>query len=217
MLPGNSYVIYRNSQAHLYLRPAAGAGKTILASVVVNHLTHICRDSGNAVVACVYFRYSERTSQSLAKLIAGIWRQMVDSHKPMSRRLRESHAKDLSPPLDVLIELLQAEAKSRSKVFIVLDALDECPTEKGTRSTLLNIIRALKPTPNILITSRVFNDDFLASQRVESLEIGARAEDMQKYITARIQREDRLKRHVARDHTLAELIVQELVDRAQKM
>ena len=139
----------------------------------------------------------------------------------MSTQLKELYAKHFSqgtrPALDALCGLLQAELRNRSKIFIVLDALDECPDDEGNRSTLLDAIRALDPIPNILIASRTFDDDLLALEHVRTLEIGARPEDMQKYITARIQRESRLKKHVAQDHNLAELIVETLVARAKEM
>ena len=203
------------------LRSAAGAGKTVLASVIVDHLNRRCRGSDDSAVGCVYFRYSERLSQSPANLIAGLWRQLVDSHEPMSTELKGLYPKHFSqgtrPALDALCGLLQAELRSRSKIFIVLDALDECPDDEGNRSTLLDAIRALDPVPNILITSRTFDDDLLALEHVRTLEIGARPEDMRKYITARIQRESRLKKHVAQDHNLAELIVETLVARAKEM
>ena len=139
----------------------------------------------------------------------------------MSRELNELYAKSLiqgtRPTLDEVVGLLQLEFASRDKVYIILDALDECPVEKNTRSSILDIIRTLEPKPNVLVTSRMFDQDLLTTGHVTLLEIGARTEDMQKYITARIQREDRLRKNVSRDDTLAEVIVQTLVKRANKM
>lgn len=97
----------------------------------------------------------------------------------MSTQLKGFYTKNFSqgtrPALDALCGLLQAELRSRSKIFIVLDTLDECPDDEGNRSAVLD---AFDPILNMLITSRTFDDDLLALEHVRTLEIGARPEDM---------------------------------------
>ena len=52
--------------------------------------------------------------------------------------------------LDELLSILQSGAKQYSKMFIVVDALDERSEADGTRRGLLAALRTLK---NVLVTS----------------------------------------------------------------
>jgi hypothetical protein len=56
--------------------------------------------------------------------------------------------------IDEYSSLLQTEVRRFPKVFIVIDALDECPESNGTRASFLAEIRKLQPNIHLLVTSR---------------------------------------------------------------
>ncbi|KAJ7892300.1 hypothetical protein B0H14DRAFT_2267306, partial [Mycena olivaceomarginata] len=60
----------------LWCRGIPGAGKTVLASVVVNDLKKR-NYAQNVAVACIYLNHKEKDVQNPANLLAGLWRQLV--------------------------------------------------------------------------------------------------------------------------------------------
>lgn len=84
----------------IMLKATAGAGKSVLASIVVDHLRNDYqqdhRGAGRSVgVAVVYCNFKEIKTQSTENLLAGLGRQMIDD-MPIPetlRKLHESHRK----------------------------------------------------------------------------------------------------------------------------
>lgn len=112
---------------------------------------------------------------------------------------------------------MQAEIRRYSKVFIVADALDECPEDNGTRGDLLTELRSLVAAVNLLFTSRYLTSIERDFQGTKRLDIRANDDDIRRYIEVRIQREHRLARHVRADPTLQESIVNTIVGNAEGM
>jgi hypothetical protein len=115
-----------------------------------------------------------------------------------------------------LQEALRSETKRYSKVFIVVDALDEC-SEAETRRKLLTALRSLGSNVNLMFTSRVLSSIELDFHGTERLDIRASEHDMQKYIEGRVSHEGLLKRHIDRDQKLQEEIVKKIIENAGGM
>ena len=198
-----------------------GSGKTILTSVVTDHIQRLFSGAEDVRVACIYCRHNEIDSQRPTEMIASLWRQVIDLKRPLSRHVRElctmNQNQGTRPTLDSVFALLQAEVKHRSKVYIIVDALDEYSAEEGFRHTLIEKLGELRPKPNLMITSRNFEDDLAAQYNSHGIKIGAKEQDLNKYITGRIQREERLRRHMRRDTGLTALISRTIIDRAKDM
>ncbi|KAL8792138.1 MAG: hypothetical protein Q9195_005234 [Heterodermia aff. obscurata] len=196
-----------------------GSGKTIIASVVTNHLTHLYSESEDTKVACVYCRHNEKDLQSPANMIASLWRQLVSPRKPLSRDVRETYITNQDqgtrPTLDEVFGLLEAEVKQLSKVFMIVDALDEYSPEPGFRQVLTEKLAKLRPEAHVMITSRNFEDDLAEEYSSHGVQISAREKDLHIYVTGRTQRE--LRRHVLRDKELMAAISEKIIDRAKGM
>lgn len=142
-------------------RSSAGSGKSILSSSVIRHLQD--RHKGNAlnVLAYFYFSFSDIQKQKVDGMLSSLIRQ-ISAHRPYIPRsvqsLGEYKNKGGRPDTDTLIEALIASMQGFSAVYIILDALDECPMLDGERKKLLNSLRhILKKAPDslhILCTSR---------------------------------------------------------------
>jgi hypothetical protein len=73
-----------------------------------------------------------------------------------------------------------------SKVFIVVDALDESTEDHGTRAKLLTALRTLPGMVNLMFTSRDLLSIARQFQGTKCLHILAHGEDLRKYVQGRI-------------------------------
>lgn len=186
---------------------------------MVNHLREQLKNDASIGIACIYCNYKEEHMQSPANLIASLWAQLVQNSGSLSsdvKDLHRSHIRQRSPPtLSGVSKILQSEIGRYSKIFVIVDALDECP--ESNRSAMLKELRALQPTINLLVTSRFLDsiaNDFEGATR---LEISASAEDVQTYAIGRISREQRLSRFIGKDAALGKTIVETVVGSSKKM
>lgn len=92
-----------------------------------------------------------------------------------------------------------------SKVFIVIDALDECADDGGAREILLSEFNALQTTNpmNLIVTSRPILKIEQKFQKAIQLEIRASDSDVQKYLEGQMSR---LASCVTRNISLQETI-----------
>lgn len=181
------------------------AGKTILASIVVDHLWNTIRndDIGVAYAYCDYRKYEEQTSNNLVtSLLNQLLRQQS---KPLSNdvnKLYLQHDQQGTRSSQVeLFSLLQAETVNFSRIFIVIDALDECSNDDRTRQSLLERLRPLQKSTsvNLMVTSRPLPDITEEFERAMILEIRASEPDIRTYLK---EQTSRLPRCVLKDSRL---------------
>ncbi|KAJ7586734.1 ankyrin repeat-containing domain protein, partial [Mycena floridula] len=195
----------------LWCRGGPGVGKTVLASIIFDHLKEqsMCRD--DVGVVSIYCDYKEQADQSATALVASIIHQIVE-HRPclsdhfvalqddFSRRHRR-------PSLDDLTRALHLELATYSCVYIIVDAFDECSEVTGARSKFLFALRSLPRTARLLITSRDIMSIAQQLSIAEIIEIQARPDELRMYIEQRISSEARLGRLINHDTALQETIV----------
>jgi hypothetical protein len=90
--------------------------------------------------------------------------------------------------------ILSSVVADYSKVYIVIDALDEYSDTK--RHTLVKHLAALKPNINLLFTSRPHITPEMFFPNTPALEIRATEKDIRRYLDAQIQNSFRLSKHV---------------------
>ncbi|KAJ7312219.1 hypothetical protein DFH08DRAFT_447865, partial [Mycena albidolilacea] len=181
----------------LWCHGIPGAGKTVLAAMVVDHLS---ADNRNIGVACIYLNHKEVDSQTPPKLLAALWRQLVLSKDIGSdaKELYKQHSqKGTSPSPQEIAGILTSSLKEFSQVFIVIDAIDEYPEDQ--RFILLKHLTEqmhLSLSMKLMVTSRPHVPVGPTLPNVETLEIGAMPEDIQKFVNAQIDSLPRLSKHV---------------------
>jgi Cdc6-like AAA superfamily ATPase len=194
-----------------------GAGKTVLTSIVVDHLEQSCRRE-NIAVAYIYCSYKEQERQTDANLIASLLQQLVQRNPfipdEISSLYHHHIKKQTRPTLGEWSKLLESEIRRLSKVFIVIDALDEC--SDATRESFLAEIRKLSSI-HLLITSRHISTIEREFEKKASVEIRASDSDVRRYLEGRIEKECRLARHVKADPTLKETIINTIVENSKGM
>jgi hypothetical protein len=173
------------------------------------------------ITACMYCNYNEHEVQSPTNLIASLWRQLVQRRGSLSCEINDlykSHiARSTRPTWSEISKVFQSEVKNFSRIFIVVDALDECPEDKQSRAILITELRALQPRVNLMVTSRFLDTIACAFAEVKRIEINASIDDLKIYAERRILYEDRLLEHVQRDPALSGEIVKTVVENAQQM
>ena len=133
-----------------------GAGKTVLASIVIEKLRELYRGQ-NVAVFMLYCKYNEPETHTVQPLIASLVKQYIQDRFVVDKKLEELHEahyrKETRPTLEELKDLLGTAISQYDKTFIVLDALDEMPNEEY-RSDLVNSLRGFHQKSNLLVTSR---------------------------------------------------------------
>lgn len=167
-----------------------GAGKTILTSIVINELTSRFGNDDSFGIAYIYCNFRRKHNQTAEDLLANLLRQLAQDRPSLPKSVQSFYddCKGQRPSLDQISTTLQSVSKMHSKVFIVIDALDECPTLEGCRSTFLEAIVDLqaKCKANVFATSRFIPEIMEEFDGCVRLEIHAKAEDVGLYVDSRM-------------------------------
>ena len=133
-----------------------GAGKTFLASIVIEKLRELHRGQ-NVAIFMLYCKYNDTETQSVQPLIASLLKQDIQQRSVVDKRLGELHEahykRETRPTLEEIKDLLDTAISNYDKTFIVVDALDEMLDEK-CRTDLVNCLRGFKQKTNLLVTTR---------------------------------------------------------------
>lgn len=138
----------------------AGAGKTVLASAIIENLnSRFPKESGTAI-ARVYCNYNRTNEQTFDALRASLLRQLCESLSTLPEGIMKLHSKYESTRFEVPPERIDDGLESVSgqflKVFMVVDALDEWAPEHGNHYSLPDELLFLqkKLAISLLVTSR---------------------------------------------------------------
>jgi hypothetical protein len=175
----------------------------------------------DVAIAFLYCNYKEQETQTLQALIGSLIQQLVQRHRDIPTDLKdlyERHARNkprTPPTLRDCLDLLKSQLARCPKIFLVIDALDEC--EVQTRTELCAQLQNLPESIHLLITSRPnpeLENDINSSARLEIL---ANDNDIEIYLEDQIERVKRLKGHTQADPELRLLIKRTIRDNAQGM
>lgn len=155
---------------------------------MVNDLTKRFSKNPSVGIAYVYCDFQRRHEQKIDDLLASLLKQLAESYPFLPERVKKlyNHHNTIRtrPSLEDISRTLHSVADNYSKVFIIVDALDECQASDHCRARLLSELFNLQKRhgTNILATSRFIPeivDQFQGSLR---LEIRAREEDVWTYL-----------------------------------
>lgn len=194
-----------------------GAGKTVLASLAVDHLQTIFKDEKVAVL-CVFCSYTNQDNQTSVDLVASILKQVLRTTGVTDeiRKVYQDHQTHATRPgLTKLSSLLQSSIATLPKVFIVIDGLDECP--QTTRDTFVREIPKLGSSAHLLITSRQSISIAREFPDAMYLELHASDTDLEVYIRSKTQQDRHLARYVGQDPSLQEEVVATIIGKARGM
>jgi hypothetical protein len=169
-----------------------GAGKTILTSVVIGELASLFSKDESIGIAYVYCNFRQQHEQREEDLLGSLLKQLSRNRPCLPepvKSLYKTHKDSLvKPSVSEISGALQLVAAMYQRVFIVIDALDECLSSNGCREQFLSKIFDLRDTTkaNVFATSRPDEEIMARFQKSMSLEIRAVDEDVQAYLSSRI-------------------------------
>ena len=191
-----------------------GAGKTIITSIVVEHLNAKFRNDTSIGIAYLYCSFKRQQEQKPADLFSNLLKQLVQGQLSLPesvKSLYERHKDTRSrPSLEEILKSLHSIVTDYSRVFILIDALDEYQISNMMRKTFLSEVFNLqnKTGTNIFATSRFIPEIMKEFEGSISLEIRATYEDVQRYLDAHILE---LPLCVCRNRALQDTIKAEII------
>ena len=208
----------------LWLPGIPGAGKTILASSVIQEA--LVASSPNVAVAFFYCDYKDETTQDPLNILGSLARQLARQNEEafeLLQGLYEKHFLDNRMTSEYepeeLRDLVLDMASTFDSTLLLVDALDECG---DNTSSVLELLASLNTIGNMCNVKRLFLSraeqsirDWLGSY--PQIQIEARSGDLKLYVGAEI--ENRTRRNLLRlkDPSLKEHIMERLVSGAKGM
>jgi hypothetical protein len=165
-----------------------GAGKTILTSIVIDDLITRFYNDPNIGIAFVYCDFRRQHEQKAEDLLASLLKQLAQGQSSLPdgiKSLYDKHKdKRTKPSFDELSRTLYVVAAMYSRVFIIVDALDECQESDNCRTKFLSEIFKLQAESgaSLFVTSRFISEVTEKFKGCPSQEILARDEDVRRYL-----------------------------------
>jgi hypothetical protein len=188
--------------------------------------------AGLASSAYFYFDFRDAEKQSRHNFLSSLLVQICDRSPPFCGILHDlysSHHHGTQQPSDrSLIQCLKDILRfpGQETVYIIADALDECPNDRGLPSSREKILMLVKelvdlclPNLRICITSRPEIDirnflEPLASQQVSLHEEEGQKQDIADYVRSVVHSDLKMRRWRTEDK---ELVINTLSERASGM
>ena len=209
------------SCARLWCYGIPGAGKTVLASLVIEEA--FGRSSPNTAVAFFYCDYKDVTTQDPRNILGSLACQFALQDKQSYLKLHASYAK-YHPPnrppiafdLGELRNLLLEMAANFNDVMIIVDALDECDAQTKLVTRLLS---SLSDSNNIktFFFSRDEQEIRENLEEYNQVSIAAKSSDLRLFVKTELDLRIRKKRLRIKDISLKDNIMKRLVEDADGM
>jgi len=197
------------SKQTLFCPGIPGAGKTMITSIVVEHLQAKFRNDPSIGIAYIYCNFRRQQEQNAADLLASLLKQLIQ-RQPLPENVtslyRRHNDERTRPSFDEISKVLHSVVADYSKTFIIIDALDECQVSR-LLSEVFNL--QAKTNASLFATSRFIPEIMKKFDGSISLEIRASDEDVQRYLDGHMSQ---LPSCVQRSHDLQEEIKTEIIN-----
>lgn len=194
-LDSEEYQAWLNtSKQTLFCPGIPGAGKTILATIVIHNLITLFQNDPTINIAYIYCDFRRKHEQRVEDLLSSLLKQLVQEQPSLPHIVKGLYGrhrnKRTRPSLEEISMTLQSVTIMYSRVFIIVDALDECEVYDGCRARFLSEIFNFqaKCAANLFVTSRFIPEILDRFKNDVSLEIRARDEDVQRYLAGHMTR-----------------------------
>ena len=189
-------------------------------------------DAGSSLLAYFYFDFKDTAKQDSRALLSSLLIQLSDQSDILCNALFSLftlHKRGSEQPTDDSLARCLEDMLAMMKqvpIYIVMDALDECPNDSGipsSREKVLELVRDLvelrHPNLRICITSRPEFDirstlESLASQQLSLHDEGGQKQDIVDYVTFVVGSDRKMKRW--RDDE-KNMVIEKLTDKADGM
>ncbi|KAB8225326.1 hypothetical protein BDV33DRAFT_231663 [Aspergillus novoparasiticus] len=193
-------------QQTLFCPGIPGAGKTTLMSLVIDELYNRYGNDSDIGIVFIYSNFKDEWT--MYQLLSTLLKQLIQRQPSIPSDLKDiydyHHKYGTQPPPEDIFWCLDTIASSYKKIFMVIDALDECRSAIESRDGIMTTILGLQALHHI---SDLFKE-------MPTLEIRAPNEDVQRYLRNHL---GRLPRFVSRDAGLQDEIVTEIAEAVDGM
>ncbi|TRX94760.1 hypothetical protein FHL15_004221 [Xylaria flabelliformis] len=142
---------------YIWVHGIPGAGKTVLASSIIERAASNCNSCGYAYYYCLYSRRQDETIPFLKYILRLLCKQKQTMVLP---KLHEAYAREEALSVEDLLNCLEEISLAHDKgIHIIIDAVDESNPREG----LLQVLGRIGTEPrfrkvSLLFTSREEND-----------------------------------------------------------
>ncbi|KAH9957784.1 hypothetical protein BC827DRAFT_1157101 [Russula dissimulans] len=225
----NTFAQWKSSTGSLlWIYGKPGSGKTILSSSIIEEITRICK-AGLATTAFFYFDFKNETKKNsrgaLSSLLLQLAAQSDVYSKNLSALYSEHHVGSKQPSEYALKECFKKmlTVSGQGPIYIVIDALDECPVSVGTPSPRENVLSLVEwllklhcPRLSVCVTSRPEADIMAILQPLASHSISLHGEngqneDITNYIRWFVNSDSKARKWKREDK---EYVIEKLSERA---
>jgi hypothetical protein len=169
-------------------------------------------------LAIVYLKYND-PQQSVRSVLGSILVQLVqglDSVPASLQQLYDKHqVQKSSASLGELVDQLQITCSLFQRIFLIIDALDECTDEM--RWDLMDHLRSLGGHLHLLVMSRFLDTIDKELEDFDRLEIKANKADLEIFIDHHIQKNKNLRQIMTKSPIMKEDIKFAVVKTAEDM
>ncbi|KAI9436579.1 hypothetical protein H4582DRAFT_1816479 [Lactarius indigo] len=163
---GSMFDEWKSTGSLLWIYGKPGSGKTILCSAIVQDIVTLS-EAGSASMAYFYFDFRDLDKQHIRNLLPSLLIQLSaqsDCRRDILSRLYLTHDNgEKKPRVGVMTQCLRdmLTIDDQRPIYIILDALDECPNSSGIPSPREQVVTLIKdlvnlhlPHLHICVTSR---------------------------------------------------------------
>ncbi|KAH9046075.1 ankyrin repeat-containing domain protein [Lactarius hengduanensis] len=219
LLPNDSFKEWQKGGSLLWIHGKPGSGKSVVCSTIIEDIDRM-RDEKPALMAYYYFDFRDTAKQDARGLLCSLLIQLSYKSNRLCDTLSHLYSKhdhgSRQPSDRALVGCLKDMLKQlgQAPLYIILDALDECPHGVGTpsaRESVLQLVGELVdlryPNVYICVTSRPESDilatlDPLAPHRISIHEEDGQKEDIASYISSFVHSDIAMQRWMAEDKEL---------------
>ncbi|KAL8797280.1 MAG: hypothetical protein Q9195_000433 [Heterodermia aff. obscurata] len=211
------------NNSRLWLHGIPGAGKTVLASLVIDEvLKKSCSDIAAAYFFC---DFQNPTTLEAHKILGCLVQQIARQDQQSFERVQtfyDAHSSGRTNPVEYdpqdLCHLIVEMASNYDATMIVVDGLDECGEHAGLVTELLASLSDEAPTDlRTLFLSREELDIRDCLQGYDRVSIAARSSDLKLYVDSEIEKRTRMKKLNIKAPGLKEHVRERLVEGADGM
>lgn len=169
-----------------------GAGKTIITATVIDYLRTRYKDNTKVGIAYIYCNFQRQGEQKLEGLLASLLKQLAQEQPYLPNNIKDIYnchkKKRTRPSADEISRALYLVATNFARLFLIVDALDECQITDRCRSKFLSEMFNLRARTgvNLFATSRPILDIEREFKGCVSREILASDEDVRRYLNGHI-------------------------------
>jgi Cdc6-like AAA superfamily ATPase len=183
-----------NKKCILFCPGIPGSGKTMIVSIVVDHLFKKFGNDPGIAIAFLYCNFRQQQEQRLIDLFLSLLKQFSQRQPLLPEcvtRIYKAHERNRTrPSFSEISDALNSVIANCSRAFIIIDGLDECSATDRVLSRFMEELFSLqaKTGSSLFATSRPILGIPKEFERRESsiLEICASDEDIRRYLDGHI-------------------------------